>query len=117
MNLTKLSLCSAIGLSFVLALYSGADPHILVPEIKELIFYKIPSQHSTVSIDDLLKICPDVNRLGATDACLDILSQHFMSDPIWAASRIDYHTPLRTRPGYAFLSKRQRILVFRQRAK
>ena len=112
MNLAKSVYLALAALSLVWILDAKSDPHTLVPEIEEPTLYKVPSQHSTISVENLLRVCPDVNRSGATDNCLDMLSKYFMMDPIWVASRIEYHTPYRTRYGDSFLNKRHQNLDY-----
>lgn len=113
MELTK-SACLAISVfAFVPALNAEKlVPFVLVPKFEEPIFYGIPSRHSALSIEDLLKKCPDVNRSGATDGCLGVLSEYFISDPIWVASRIEYHSSHRTRDGDTLLNNRARKLRY-----
>ena len=113
MDLTK-SACLAITV-FALVPELNAEklaPHVFAPEFEEPIFHDIPSRHSALSIKDLLKKCPDVNRSGATDRCLGTLSEYFMSDPIWTASRIEYHSSYGTSYGDTFLNNRARKLRY-----
>ena len=113
MDLTK-SACLAIAVfAFVPELNAEKlAPHVFAPKFEKPIFHDIPSRHSALSIEDLLKKCPNVNRSGATDRCLGILSEYFMSDPIWTASRIEYHSTYGTSYGDTFLNNRARKLRY-----